>query len=94
MLNHLTFLETGKWAIRRKIWDYLEENNLVNVPRPCHYRIPNFEGASAANDKLLQLEAFKKANTVKVNPDKPQEQARFLVLEVCVPNVSKELFKY
>ncbi|XP_059149973.1 methenyltetrahydrofolate synthase domain-containing protein-like [Physella acuta] len=73
--------ETGKWAIRRKIWDYLEENNLVNVPRPCHYRIPNFEGASAANDKLLQLEAFKKAKTVKVNPDKPQEQARFLVLE-------------
>ncbi|KAI8777097.1 methenyltetrahydrofolate synthase domain-containing protein [Biomphalaria glabrata] len=73
--------ETGKWAIRRKIWDYLEDNNLVNVPRPCHYRIPNFEGAAAANDKLATLEAFKKAKTVKVNPDKPQEQARFLVLE-------------
>jgi len=73
--------ETGKWAIRRKIWDHLEENDLVNIPRPCHYRIPNFEGAAAANDKLSLLEAFKKAKTVKVNPDKPQEQARFLVLE-------------
>ncbi|KAH9491950.1 hypothetical protein Btru_026875 [Bulinus truncatus] len=73
--------ETGKWAIRRKIWDYLEDNNLVNVPRPCHYRIPNFEGAAVANDKLATLDAFKKAKTVKVNPDKPQEQARFLVLE-------------
>jgi len=73
--------ETGKWAIRRKIWDHLEENDLVNAPRPCHYRIPNFEGAAAANDKLSSLEAFKKAKTVKVNPDKPQEQARFLVLE-------------
>ncbi|BFZ20905.1 hypothetical protein BsWGS_23944 [Bradybaena similaris] len=73
--------ETGKWAIRRKIWDYLEENNLVNAPRPCHYRIPNFENAIAANDKLATLEVFKQAQTVKVNPDKPQEQARFLVLE-------------
>jgi len=73
--------ETGKWAIRRKIWDHLEDNNLVNAPRPCHYRIPNFEGAAAANDKLTSLDVFKKAKTVKVNPDKPQEQARFLVLE-------------
>ncbi|CAL1532915.1 unnamed protein product [Lymnaea stagnalis] len=73
--------ETGKWAIRRKIWDYLEDNNKVNMPRPCHYRIPNFENAAVANDKLTSLEAFKKAKTVKVNPDKPQEQARFLVLE-------------
>jgi 5-formyltetrahydrofolate cyclo-ligase len=73
--------ETGKWAIRRKIWDYLEDNNLVNAPRPCHYRIPNFEGAALANDKLANLEVFKLAKTVKVNPDKPQEQARFLVLQ-------------
>lgn len=73
--------ETGKWAIRRKIWDHLEDNDLVNAPRPCHYRIPNFEGAAAANDKLRTMDAFKKAKTVKVNPDKPQEQARFLVLE-------------
>ncbi|GFR70484.1 methenyltetrahydrofolate synthase domain-containing protein [Elysia marginata] len=73
--------ETGKWAIRRKIWDHLEDNNLVNAPRPCHYRIPNFEGAAAANDRLTGLAAWKQARTVKVNPDKPQEQARFLVLE-------------
>uniref|UniRef100_A0A0B7B2U2 Methenyltetrahydrofolate synthase domain-containing protein n=1 Tax=Arion vulgaris TaxID=1028688 RepID=A0A0B7B2U2_9EUPU len=73
--------EVGKWAIRRKIWDYLEDNNLVNAPRPCHYRIPNFEGAAVANDKLANLSVFKQAKTVKVNPDKPQEQARFLVLQ-------------
>ncbi|KAK3797748.1 hypothetical protein RRG08_020141 [Elysia crispata] len=73
--------ETGKWSIRRKIWDHLEDNNLVNAPRPCHYRIPNFEGAAAANDRLTGLSAWKQARTVKVNPDKPQEQARFLVLE-------------
>lgn len=73
--------ETGKWAVRRKVWDHLEDNNLVNAPRPCHYRIPNFEGAAQANDKLPAMEVFKKARTVKINPDKPQEQARFLVLE-------------
>ena len=44
-LKYLLFCvaETGKWAVRRKIWDHLEDNNLVNAPRPCHYRIPNFE---------------------------------------------------
>lgn len=72
--------ETGKWAIRRKIWDHLEDNDLVVSPRPCHTRIPNFVGAAEANDKLRTLDAFKKARTIKVNPDKPQEQARFLVL--------------
>lgn len=40
------------------------------------------QGASQACDNLPDLDAFKKAQTVKVNPDKPQEQARFLVLEV------------
>jgi len=73
--------ETGKWAIRRKVWDHLEDNDLVNAPRPCHYRIPNFEGAASANDKLPSMDVFKKARSVKVNPDKPQEQARYLVLE-------------
>ena len=40
------------------------------------------QGAAAANERLKNLEAFQKARTVKVNPDKAQEYARFLALEV------------
>ncbi|XP_024164234.1 5-formyltetrahydrofolate cyclo-ligase-like protein COG0212 [Rosa chinensis] len=49
-------------------------------PRPVHHRIPNFVGASAAADKLGGLEAFRVGNCVKVNPDSPQKQVRFLTL--------------
>lgn len=74
-------VEVSKWSIRKKIWDYLEENDLVNFPRPCHNRIPNFVDAAIAADKAAELEVFKSAHTVKINPDKPQEHARFLTLE-------------
>ncbi|XP_070565840.1 methenyltetrahydrofolate synthase domain-containing protein-like [Ptychodera flava] len=70
-----------KASIRQKIWDYLEANNLASFPRPVHHRIPNFKGAPAANDQLKELDVFKKSRTVKINPDKPQEHARFLTLE-------------
>ncbi|XP_077978647.1 methenyltetrahydrofolate synthase domain-containing protein-like [Glandiceps talaboti] len=76
MANDIT-----KASIRLKIWDYLEANNLANFPRPVHHRIPNFKGAAAANDRLKELDVFRLARTVKINPDKPQEHARFLTLE-------------
>merc|ERR1712154_80605 len=80
VLNKLG-VEVSKWSIRKKIWDHLEEKELVNFPRPCNNRIPNFVDAAIAADKSAELEAFKKARTVKINPDKPQEHARFLTLE-------------
>lgn len=33
----------SKWDIRHKVWDYMEEKNLANFPRPVHNRIPNFK---------------------------------------------------
>lgn len=33
----------SKWDIRQKVWDYIEEKNLANFPRPVHNRIPNFK---------------------------------------------------
>ncbi|CAN9507013.1 unnamed protein product [Ophioblennius macclurei] len=70
-----------KWDIRQKIWDYIEENNLANFPRPVHNRIPNFKGANQACNRLADLPEFKSSQTVKVNPDRPQQQARFVTLE-------------
>ncbi|XP_070759645.1 methenyltetrahydrofolate synthase domain-containing protein [Enoplosus armatus] len=71
----------SKWDIRQKVWDYIEENNLANFPRPVHNRIPNFKGAIQACDRLADLQEFKSSQTVKVNPDRPQQQARFVTLE-------------
>ncbi|KAM1890726.1 hypothetical protein ACFX14_034078 [Malus domestica] len=69
-----------KWVIRKRIWDMMEARNIAQNPRPVHHRIPNFVGASAAADKLGGLEAFRVGDCVKVNPDSPQKQVRFLTL--------------
>uniref|UniRef100_A0A3Q2VRI0 Uncharacterized protein n=1 Tax=Haplochromis burtoni TaxID=8153 RepID=A0A3Q2VRI0_HAPBU len=74
----------SKWDIRQKVWDYIEEKNLANFPRPVHNRIPNFKGAFAACAKVLELQAFIHTSEVKVDPDKPLEGARLAVLQVAL----------
>ncbi|XP_045628624.1 methenyltetrahydrofolate synthase domain-containing protein isoform X2 [Ursus americanus] len=76
-------LRTGvsKQDIREQIWDYMESQNLADFPRPVHHRIPNFKGASRAAEHFPRLQAFTTARTVKVNPDAPQTNARFFVLD-------------
>ncbi|KAG6671559.1 hypothetical protein I3842_16G009300 [Carya illinoinensis] len=69
-----------KWVIRKRIWDLMEARNVAQNPRPVHHRIPNFLGASTAAQKLGELEEFQISNCVKVNPDSPQKQVRFLTL--------------
>ncbi|XP_070244696.1 methenyltetrahydrofolate synthase domain-containing protein isoform X4 [Bos mutus] len=59
----------------------MESQNLADFPRPVHHRIPNFKGASRAAEHFPRLQAFKMARTIKVNPDAPQKNARFFVLE-------------
>ncbi|XP_072729031.1 methenyltetrahydrofolate synthase domain-containing protein isoform X2 [Ciconia boyciana] len=71
----------SKRDVREKVWDYLEASGLADFPRPVHRRIPNFKGASHAATRLLGLQEFRAANTVKINPDAPQKNARFLTLE-------------
>ncbi|XP_015101786.1 methenyltetrahydrofolate synthase domain-containing protein isoform X4 [Vicugna pacos] len=71
----------SKQDIREQIWDYMESQNLADFPRPVHHRIPNFKGASRAAEHFPRLQAFKMARTIKVNPDAPQKNARFFVLD-------------
>uniref|UniRef100_A0A0D6QYI5 5-formyltetrahydrofolate cyclo-ligase n=1 Tax=Araucaria cunninghamii TaxID=56994 RepID=A0A0D6QYI5_ARACU len=71
-----------KWEIRKRIWDLMERENIAQFPRPVHHRIPNFVGAAAAAEMLASLQAFATAQTVKVNPDTPQKQLRYLTLSV------------
>lgn len=89
-----------KFNIRRDVWEYLEKNNLVNFPRPVYGRIPNFKGCEEAAAKVAELDVYKSAQNVKVNPDKPQEPVRFSVLEhhknlfVPVPRLKAGLLKH
>jgi 5-formyltetrahydrofolate cyclo-ligase len=69
-----------KENIRSRIWTMLEELGAARPPRPVHGRIPNFVGADRATRRLLELEEFKKAEVVKVNPDSPQKPVREAVL--------------
>ncbi|MCL7029214.1 hypothetical protein MKW94_017625 [Papaver nudicaule] len=69
-----------KWIIRKRVWDMMEAENIAQNPRPVHHRIPNFVGAAAAAKKLSELEVFRTSDCVKVNPDSPQKQVRFLTL--------------
>ncbi|CAE8625178.1 unnamed protein product [Polarella glacialis] len=65
-----------KWAIRKRIWDYLEENNIAANPRPVHHRIPNFVGAELTAKQVEKLPEFHRSRWVKVNPDTPQKPVR------------------
>ena len=87
-----------KAAIRKKVWEFMEKNDIANFPRPVYNRIPNFKGANQAGQKVRDLKEFETAKTVKVNPDKPQEEVRYQVLDhgkdliVPTPRLSKGLF--
>ncbi|XP_068219875.1 methenyltetrahydrofolate synthase domain-containing protein isoform X2 [Palaemon carinicauda] len=70
-----------KGDIRKNVWTFIEENDLANFPRPVSNRIPNFKGAAEAGQRVSSLQCFTSAQTVKVNPDKPQEEVRFLTLD-------------
>lgn len=74
-------VEVTKESIRKKVWDHIETENLANFPRPVTKRIPNFKGAEEAAVKAAELDVFKNAQTVKINPDKPQQHSRFLTIE-------------
>ncbi len=65
-----------KQRLREKIWREIEQSGVATFPFPCWGRIPNFVGADTAADKLRQLEEWRKAKVVFVNPDAPQRRVR------------------
>ena len=81
-MNEYAKLRTPwKWQLRKRIWDYMESNDVAEWPRPVHHRIPNFKGAQQAATRLSSLPEFQIANLIKVNPDTPQRPVRHLVLQ-------------
>ena len=65
-----------KCAARQWVWDRLGAEGVARFPFPPHGRIPNFAGAEAAAARLLEIEPWKSAAAIKVNPDSPQRPLR------------------
>ncbi|MCK4483014.1 5-formyltetrahydrofolate cyclo-ligase [Candidatus Bathyarchaeota archaeon] len=69
-------ISSKKQLLREKIWSEMERSRIAVFPLPCRGRIPNFKGAEDAAERLRQLEEWKKAKVVFVNPDSPQRRVR------------------
>ncbi|MDS0282329.1 5-formyltetrahydrofolate cyclo-ligase [Haloarcula onubensis] len=61
-----------KQAIRERVWDRLEADGVARFPFPPQDRIPNFEGAAAAAQRVTETAVWERADAVKANPDSPQ----------------------
>jgi 5-formyltetrahydrofolate cyclo-ligase len=64
-----------KPAARQWVWNRLSAEGVARFPFPPHGRIPNFVGELAAA-RLLDIEPWKSATAIKVNPDSPQRPLR------------------
>lgn len=69
-----------KQAARAWVWDALEETGAARFPFPPQGRIPNFDGAQEAAQRLLEHPILQQAEVIKVNPDSPQRYVRELAL--------------
>jgi 5-formyltetrahydrofolate cyclo-ligase len=65
-----------KQKLRERIWDELEESGEARFPYPPHGRIPNFNGADEAAERLAANDAWQEADVIKSNPDSPQLPVR------------------
>ena len=66
----------NKSAALQWVWDRLAAEGVARFPFPPHGRIPNFVGAELAATRLLDIEPWKSATAIKVNPDSPQRRLR------------------
>ena len=73
-------MPVDKQKIRLKVWEKMERLKIGRFPLPLKDRIPNFKGAERAAFHLTQLEIYKRAKTIKVNPDAPQLPLRTQIL--------------
>ncbi|MFB6098927.1 MAG: 5-formyltetrahydrofolate cyclo-ligase [Salinibacter sp.] len=69
-----------KSAARSAVWNALDDPGVARFPGPPHGRIPNFDGASAAAERLFAGAPFAGARRLKVNPDAPQRHVRIEAL--------------
>ena len=70
----------SKDQVRKAVWQAMDREGVSRFPG-AEGRIPNFAGAKLAAEKLTSSRAWKRARTIKANPDSPQTHARRIALE-------------
>lgn len=70
----------SKDKVRREIWAAMDREGVSRFPG-AEGRIPNFAGAKLAAERLAGHRLWKRARTVKTNPDSPQTHVRRIALE-------------
>ena len=87
-------IQQAKQAARERMWDTLEAAGVV--ASGVHGKIPNFDGAEAAAERLAALPVWAEAEVIKAVPDKAQLPVRVRALEegrlvyMAVPNMAHE----
>lgn len=74
-------VRAAKQAVRERVWERLERYRAV-LPPGAYGRIPMFEGAEAAAERLADLPEWQVARVVKANPDWAQLPVRTRALAV------------
>jgi 5-formyltetrahydrofolate cyclo-ligase len=69
----------AKAQLREEVWNAMSVKGIARFPAPAG-RIPNFVGAEAAAAALAETDEWKRAGTVKANPDSPQLAVRVRAL--------------
>lgn len=69
-----------KMELCQRIWDLLEREGVAWLPG-AQGRIPNFDGAEEAAQRLASLPIWQAAQTIKCNPDSPQKPVRLQALQ-------------
>lgn len=75
-----TELVARKAELRERVWRELTRRGAARFPGAAG-RIPNFAGAEAAAERLRATAAWRRARTLKANPDAPQLPVRQRALE-------------
>ncbi len=84
-----------KAALRERVWTALEQAGASRFPG-AEGRIPNFNGAEEAAERLRALDLWQSARRLKANPDSPQWPVRQRALEdgktvyMAVPRLAEE----
>nr|BFE99646.1 hypothetical protein GCM10020241_13220 [Streptoalloteichus tenebrarius] len=88
-------LLAAKAELRERVWAELTDARVARFPG-ARGRIPNFTGAEAAAERLRATEAWRRARTIKANPDSAQWPVRQRALEdgktvyMAVPRLAEE----
>jgi 5-formyltetrahydrofolate cyclo-ligase len=70
----------SKDQVRQAVWEAMDREAVSRFPG-AEGRIPNFSGAKLAAGRLAEHRTWKRARTIKANPDSPQTHARRRALE-------------